>query len=142
MKKILAAILIVVFCNSLSFADETLFKKIDKNKDGKISKKEYMEGVNKTFKSYDKNSSKSVTREELKTTVNVDVENTMTAADSNTDGTISQEEFLQSAEKRFKFFDKNNNGYIDKKEWDAELKRGNPNNPKASPVAPFISISF
>ncbi len=53
------------------------------------------------------------------------------------DGKISQEEFTGAAEKRFKFLDKNNDGFIDQKEWNDIKDSVNKRNSKVSPLIIF-----
>ena len=55
MKKIIAVLIGILFSATLSIAADDLFSKIDKNKDGKISKKEYLDAVAATFNKYDLN---------------------------------------------------------------------------------------
>jgi Ca2+-binding EF-hand superfamily protein len=52
---------------------------------------------------------------------------------------ISQSEFIQAAEKRFKFLDKNRNGYIEKKEM---VATGGKNKALPAVFMPFVNISF
>jgi Ca2+-binding EF-hand superfamily protein len=118
MKKILAVLTIMLFTAAWSFAAEDLFSKIDKNKDGKISKQEYMDAVAGTFDKLDKNHDGILTREEIKLN-NIDVEKFIKEADTNKDGKINKKEFERAAEKSFSSMDKDKNGYIDKKEWNA-----------------------
>jgi hypothetical protein len=142
MKRILPAILLILFCTAVSLADDNDFKKIDTNNDGKISKKEYIDAVIKTFDKIDRNTDGFLTKDELKAIDKIDVEEFMKEEDINKDGKISKKEFTQAAEKRFKLLDKNNDGFIDQKEWN-NIKDGiNPKNSQISPVAPFIIFSF
>ncbi len=142
MKKILMSLLIMFFCTAISFAADSDFKKIDKNNDGKVSKKEYNGAAAKTFNNLDKNKDGSLIKDELQATDKVAIEKFMQEADTNKDGKISKEEFAQAAEKRFKFLDKDNDGYIDQKEWN-DIKDGiNPKNLKSTPVSPLMIFSF
>ena len=139
MKKILMSLLVVFFCTAVSFADDSDFKKIDINNDGKISKKEYMDAVTKNFDKIDKNKDGFLTKDELKATDKIAVKKFMKEADTNKDGKISKEEFTGAAEKRFKFLDKNNDGFIDQKEWNDGIKQRNS---KAAPVSPLMIFTF
>lgn len=142
MKRILTAILLVLFCTAISSANDSDFKKIDKNNDGKISKKEYIDTVVINFNKIDKNKNGFLTKDELKAIGRIDAEKFLKEEDINKDGKISKEEFIKAAEKRFKLLDKNNDGFIDKKEWNDVKDNANQNNSKISPVAPFIIFSF
>lgn len=142
MKRILTAMLLVLFCTAISSANDSDFKKIDKNNDGKISKKEYIDTVVINFNKIDKNKDGFLTKNELKAIGRIDAEKFLKEEDINKDGKISKEEFIKAAEKRFKLLDKNNDGFIDKKEWNDVKDNANQNNSKISPVAPFIIFSF
>jgi Ca2+-binding EF-hand superfamily protein len=61
----------------------------------------------------------------------------MIYVDTNNDGKISQLEFMQAAEKRFKFLDKNGNGYIEKKEM---VVTGARNKTLPAVFIPFVII--
>jgi Ca2+-binding EF-hand superfamily protein len=142
MKKVLMSLLIVFACTTISFAAESDFKKTDKNNDGRISKKEYTDAVDHTFNNLDKNKDGYLTRNELHAADKTAVEKFMKEADINKDGKISKEEFAAAAGKRFKFLDKNNDGFIDQKEWN-DIKEGiNPKNSKTAPVSPLLIFTF
>jgi Ca2+-binding EF-hand superfamily protein len=142
MKRFLLAILLVLFCTAIGLADDSDLKKIDKNNDGKISKKEYIDAVTNTFNMIDKNKDGFLTEDELKAIGKIDAGKFMKEVDINKDGKISKEEFIKAAEKRFKLMDKNNDSFIDQKEWNDIKDSVNQNNPKISPVAPFIIFRF
>jgi Ca2+-binding EF-hand superfamily protein len=137
MKIILQAVVAVLFCYSLAFAGDEDFKKIDTNNDGKISRQEYNAAVIKTFKRYDKNGDGFLTKDELMAIAEIDAEKFMKEVDTNNDGKISQLEFMQAAEKRFKFLDKNGNGYIEKKEM---VVTGARNKTLPAVFIPFVII--
>jgi Ca2+-binding EF-hand superfamily protein len=142
MKKFLTAALLVLFCTVISSADDGDLNKIDKNNDGKISKKEYIDTVTNTFNKIDKNMDGSLTGEELKAVGKIHPRKFVKEEDINKDGKVSREEFIKAAEKRFKLLDKNNDGFIDRQEWNAAKENVNENTSKLSPVAPFIIFHF
>lgn len=142
MKRILTAILLVLFCTAISLADDSDFKKIDKNNNDKVSKKEYLGAVKNTFNNIDKNKDGFLTKDELNAMGRIDAEKFLKEEDINKDGKIFKEEFIKAAEKRFKLLDKNSDGLIDKKEWNDVKDYANQNNPKISPIAPFIIFRF
>jgi Ca2+-binding EF-hand superfamily protein len=142
MKRLLTAILLVLFCTAISLANDSDFKKVDKNNDGKVSKKEYLDAVKNTFNKIDKNKDGFLTKDELKAIGRIDAEKFLKEEDINKDNKISKEEFIKAAEKRFKLLDKNNDGFIDNKEWNDVKDNANQNNPKISPIVPFIIFRF
>ena len=101
-----------------------------------------MDAAEKTFNKIDKNKDGFLTKNELKAIYKNDAKRFLKKEDSNNDGKISKEEFTQAAEKNFKFLDKNNDGFIDQKEWN-DIKDGiNPKNLKTTPVSPLLIFSF
>jgi Ca2+-binding EF-hand superfamily protein len=142
MKKIFAALMIILFAAVWSFAADDLFSKIDANKDGKISKQEYMDATAATFRKLDKNKDGFLTKDELKVLDKIDAQRFLKEVDINKDGKISQDEFNKAAEKRFKFLDKNNDDFIDRKEWNNVKDDVNQKNSKSVPVFPLMIFSF
>jgi Ca2+-binding EF-hand superfamily protein len=119
--KIIIAVLTVLFLSAgVSFAADDQFLTIDKNKDGKINKQEYMDAVEGTFNKCDLNKDGILTKDEIKLIEKLEAGKFIKEVDTNKDGKISKQEFLNAAGLKFKQLDKNNNDYIDKKEW----KRG------------------
>jgi Ca2+-binding EF-hand superfamily protein len=142
MKKLFGVLAIILVVVSWAFAANDLFSKIEKNKDGKISKQEYMDAAAGDFAGLDKNKDGFLTKGELKAIDTIVMDKFLKEADTNKDGKISREEFTKYAEKRFKFLDKNNDGFIDQKEWN-EMKDGaNPRNSKVAPISPLMIFSF
>jgi Ca2+-binding EF-hand superfamily protein len=119
MKKILMVLVMMFLTVSVGFAAEEILPKLDKNKDGKISKQEYLGAVSGTFNKLDKNRDGSVNRDELLHMDKKDLEAFIKEADTNGDGIIIKKEFEQAAAKRFQQLDKNGNGFINKDEWAA-----------------------
>jgi Ca2+-binding EF-hand superfamily protein len=133
MKKILAVIVMILFAVSLVFAAEEILPKLDKNKDGKVSKKEYMNAVNGHFSKLDKNHDGVLTKEEIKSNEKIDAEKTIREADADKDGRILKSEYEQAAKKRFSSIDKNKNGYIDRNEWGTD---------RSELYSPFMLFTF
>lgn len=133
MKKILTVLTVLLISATLSFAVDDLFSKIDKNKDGKISQKEYLEAVTATFNKYDLNKDGFLTKDEIRSIKKLEVEKFIKDVDKNRDGKISKQEFIDAAQKKFLQMDKNKDGYIDKKEWNAG---------KSHTHTPFVLFTF
>lgn len=142
MKIIISAILLILFCTTIGFADDGDFNKIDTNKDGRVSKKEYIDAVIKSFNRLDKNRDGFLTKDELKAIDKNDAKKFIKEEDINKDGKISKEEFTKAAEKRFKFLDKNNDGFIEQGEWNDVKYSVNPRNSRSSSVSPLMIFSF
>ncbi|KUG21719.1 hypothetical protein ASZ90_008523 [hydrocarbon metagenome] len=142
MKRFLTAVLLVLFFTVISLADNSDFSKIDNDNDGKISKKEYINAVTKTFDTLDKNMDGFLTREELNAVGKIHYRKLVKEDDINKDGKVSKEEFGNASEKKFKIMDKNNDGFIDRQEWNAAKENVSGNTSKISPVAPFIIFIF
>lgn len=142
MKKLLTGILFVFFCATISLAGDSDFGKTDKNSDGKIGKKEFTEAVTNTFNKLDINKDGFLTKEEITAIRKGEEEKFLKEIDLNSDGKISKREFIDAAGKRFKTLDKNDDGFISRKEWNEAKDNVNKNNPKLSPVGPFLIFRF
>ncbi len=84
------------------------FTKIDSNTDGKISKDEYVNFVQKSFKEKDKNQDGKLVSEEC---------GKIERFDKNQDNKVTMEEFLSFKTTFFVEKDLNKDGFIDKKEF-------------------------
>jgi opacity protein-like surface antigen len=116
MKKILAVVLMMLCAASLAVAAEDVFTKLDKNKDGRISEKEYLDQVSQRFANLDKNHDGALAPEELEQIDKNKREQLIKVSDTDNDGVITKEELDQAARKKFSTLDGNADGYIDKKE--------------------------
>ena len=120
MKKIIAVLTIILLSVALTFAADDDFSKLDKNKDGKISKQEYLDAMAATFDSLDKNKDGLLTRDELKLIEKIEAKEFLKEADTNKDGKITRQEFMQAVKKRLNRADNNKDGYVDNNEWGAK----------------------
>jgi len=112
MKKILMVLVIVLISALVVFAAEQVLPNLDKNKDGRISKKEYRNAVVGTFDRLDKNRDGILTQEEIKTDSKIDIDQFIKKTDTDNDGKITKREYEQAAEARFIRLDKNQSGFI------------------------------
>ena len=92
MKKLLMALVVILCAVSTVFAAEDHSAKLDKNRDGKVSKKEYTSAVSKTFDKLDKNRDGSISLDELGHMDKKDQETFIKENDPNGDGIIIKKE--------------------------------------------------
>lgn len=134
MKKILAILMVSLLIAAFAWAADDLFRKIDQDSDGKISKQEYLDAVAGKFAKRDTSNDGILSREEILTVDKIDAEKFIKKIDRDKDGTVVKKEFMDTAAKQFHTLDKNADGYIDAKEWRAA---------RVAPKSPmFILFNF
>lgn len=128
MKKAILVMAMIVLGAVLVYAVEDIFMKLDNNKDGKISKQEYLDAVSGKFDKMDVNHDQVLTKEEIQAGGKADAEKIIKAVKPNREGKITKDMFMKAAEKQFKSIDENQSGYIEINEW---KKAGSLKNPPA-----------
>lgn len=124
-----------------AYASGDVFDKIDIDGNKKIDKKEFTDTVLKSFDKLDKNKDGYLSREEYKEANIPNSDESFNELDTDKDGRVSKDEFSKGAEKHFKIMDKNGDGFIDKNEFNAyQMKEMGQ---KTTPIVkPFISFYF
>ena len=117
MKRTFLTIIILLITFSLSFAAEKSFLKVDENKDGKISRQEYTSSASRSFDKLDENKDGTLSREEIAAHDQINTEKFINAINPGKEGKIVKKNYMQAAEQQFKTMDKNQDDYIDMKEW-------------------------
>ncbi|MFH1080609.1 MAG: EF-hand domain-containing protein [Pseudomonadota bacterium] len=115
-KFIIAIAMILVLTGPVSGAEKT-FDALDKDKDGRISQREYLDAAAKTFNKLDKDGSGHLDGKELKALSEADRKDWLAEMDKNGDGRIDRNEFQTEALKRFSTADADENRYLDSREW-------------------------
>ncbi|HQK99786.1 MAG TPA: EF-hand domain-containing protein [Smithellaceae bacterium] len=134
MRKKQAVLAILLLSVAVAFAADDLFRKIDKDADGKVSWQEYSDAVDDKFAQRDTNKDGVLTADEMKSVATVGSDKAIKKIDANADGKINKQEFVTRAALQYKKIDKNQDGFIDVKEWKAA---------QSSPKAPmFILFTF
>ena len=119
---------------------ERLLRVFDTNKEGKVTKDEFLSGVRRHFAEMDLDNDGRITDEDLPpmqrgrnilaggdagsgpTGRGVPMLRMLQGADANKDGVITLDEALAFAEKRFALLDRNKDGALDKADFDAMRK--------------------
>ena len=119
----------------LKKSPEEFIKQFDKNMDGFLQKEELPPFLAKTFERFDKNNDGKLNREEvnqmlqsmrqLLTAQQPGNQPDFDALDKNADGRLSKEELKGTPWlARFAEIDANGDGQIDRREWEAYLRKG------------------
>jgi len=115
---------------------DRMFKGMDSNNDGEVTRAEFDAAHAKRFKEMDANNDGKITREEMSAAGRKSVENEKNRrfdeADANHDGALSREEAGRwpMLSKNFEKVDANNDGKVTREEMDAEAKKMRRNSEK------------
>lgn len=114
---------------------QNTFEKVDNNRDGVVGIQEYDSAVTESFTKYDSNNDGYITESEFsKQHPDKKTSELFNKMDSNKDGKTDLQEFKKAASRRFKIYDRNEDGFIDRTESDS---------PKSdSTVSPFLIFRF
>lgn len=93
-----------------------LFNGMDTNKDGAVSKQEYLDSYAKKFDAMDKNKDGKITSDEMPTKNKGKPNAVFDEMDVNKDGTVTKQEYLDYYAKKFDAADKNKDGKLTKDE--------------------------
>lgn len=97
-----------------------MFQMMDTNKDGKVTKDEFLGRASPFFERFDANGDGSVTKDEVTAVfmkrMQARAVNRTARFDANGDGTVTKDEFDTYRGKRFALMDRNNDGEIDVEE--------------------------
>jgi Ca2+-binding EF-hand superfamily protein len=141
MIRVILTALIIVISAMPAYAAGSIFEKIDTDDNKKIDKKEYTDAVSKSFDKLDKNKDGYLSREEFKATSIPNTDELFDQLDKDKDGRISKDEYVKGAEKHFTIIDKNADGLIDKNEFNLyEAKEGFQKEPPI--IKPFVIFYF
>ena len=89
-----------------------LFTSMDTNKDGAVSKQEYLDYYGKRFDAMDKNKDGKITADEMPTKNKGKPNILFNEIDANKDGVVTKQEYLDYYAKKFDAADKNKDGKI------------------------------
>ena len=89
-----------------------LFKSMDANKDGTVTKQEYLDHHAKKFDAMDKNKDGKITADEMPTKNKGKPNALFDEMDVNKDGTVTKQEYLDYYAKKFDASDKNKDGKL------------------------------
>lgn len=89
-----------------------LFNSMDTNKDGAVSKQEYLDSYAKKFDAMDKNKDGKITADEMPTKNKGKPNILFNEMDVNKDGTVTKQEYLDYYSKKFDAADKNKDGKL------------------------------
>jgi Ca2+-binding EF-hand superfamily protein len=117
---------------------ESMFRSMDTNKDGKVSREEHEEAADRRFEEMDTNDDDKVTVTELEAAQTKmmggkrakpsgaagepSAADKLQRMDNNRDGVLSEDEFEAGADQMFQMLDANSDGFITKAELDAGHK--------------------
>ena len=93
-----------------------LFNSMDTNKDGAVSKQEYLDSHAKKFDAMDKNKDGKITADEMPTKNKGKPNVVFDEMDVNKDGVVTKQEYLDYYAKKFDAADKNKDGKLTKDE--------------------------
>ncbi len=104
---------------------EEFFKKMDANNDGKVSKEEFTKSAEDRFAKFDGNKDGALEKKDVpeKIRERMKQKDRQPKGAALGDKKITKEAFLQMNAKRFEKMDTNNDGFIDKSEFEADVKK-------------------
>jgi hypothetical protein len=132
---VICLIVVLVFVNrGCVHKPQNVFQKVDDNSDEVVGIREYNSAVTENFMKYDSNNDGYITESEFVKHPDKKTSELFNKIDSNKDGKVDLQEFKKAASRRFKIYDRNEDGVIDRTE---------SNSPKPdSTVSPFLIFRF
>ncbi len=106
------------------FAEE-FFNKMDANNDGKVSKEEFTKAAEERFARFDGNKDGALEKSDVpeKIRERMKQKGRQHQGGTNGDKKITKEAFMQMNAKRFEKMDANHDGFIEKSEFEADVKK-------------------